>query len=469
MFSPDQYEKRRRRLMSDVGSGRILFLGNTMSPMESKDNCYRFHQDSSFLYFFGIDAPNLAGVLDADDGKVTVFGDDLSLDDLIWTGVQPSLAQRCHRIGVDRTASMRKLADDMETALSSKRPVHYLPPYRLAQTVCLAELFGMKREAVLQGSSSALIRSVVAQRSVKGNGEIEQIQLALAINRSMQMAAMQQISPGRYEREVVGEIEGLAFGMSGRQPSFTTIFSIHGQTLHNHCYENRMSEGDLVVCDCGARSPLGYASDTTRTIPVGGRFTSQQKEIYDIVLGMQQDALFVMKPGIPYRDVHEVAARRLSSDLKALGLLRGTVDEIVATGAYALCFPHGLGHMLGLDVHDMESLGEEYVGYTDDIQRDDRFGINRLRLARPLEPGFVVTVEPGIYFIPQLIEQWRSEHRFEDLIDYHQLKQYDDFGGIRVEDDVLVTEDGATILEPSIPKSVSGVEHMASILPNQKS
>jgi Xaa-Pro aminopeptidase len=273
---------------------------------------------------------------------------------------------------------------------------------------------------------------------------------------------MQMSAPGRYEREVVGAIEGWAYGQSGKQPPFTTIFTINGQTLHNHCHANQMAAGDLAICDCGATSPMGYASDTTRTIPVSGRFTDRQKEMYQVVLGMQADALAAMKPGVPFKDVHLVAARRLTSDLKTLGLIRGDADHAVETGAYALFFPHGLGHMLGLDVHDMDCLGEDAVGYTSQVQRDRRFGLDRLRLAKPLAPGYVVTVEPGIYFIPQLVQQWRAENRFADQIDYHHLESYLDLGGIRIEDDVLVTSTGATILGPPIPKTVAAVESCCS-------
>lgn len=269
---------------------------------------------------------------------------------------------------------------------------------------------------------------------------------------------MRMAAPGRYEREVVGAMEGLAYGQSGRKPPFTTIFTIHGETLHNHHHHNQMQAGDLAICDCGAESSMGYASDTTRTIPVSGRFTSRQKEIYEVVLGMQADALDAMKPGVPFKAVHLVAARRLSSDLIALGLLHGEVERAVESGAYALFFPHGLGHLLGLDVHDMECLGEDEVGYSEEFRRDSRFGINRLRLAKPLAAGFVVTVEPGIYFIPQLVRQWHAENRFSDQIDYSRVESYLDFGGIRVEDDVLVTATGAKIIGRPIPKRVAEVE-----------
>ena len=396
--------------------------------------------------------------IDVDADTATIFGDDPSLDDVIWTGPQPPLVERCRRFGVHRSRPSKALHRVVRDALDKRRAVHFLPPYRMDQTTQLADLCGMHRDTVAGKASSALIRSVIQLRSVKNEAEVAEIEAALSVNHLMQTTAMGMVSPGRYEREVVGAIEGLAYGQTGKRPPFATIFSIHGQTLHNHSHDNQMQAGQLAICDCGAESSMGYASDITRTMPVSGRFTSRQKEIYEIVLAMQADALDVMQPGVAFKDVHLVAARRLSADFKALGLMRGDVDRAVETGAFALFFPHGLGHLLGLDVHDMESLGEDEVGYSKTVRRDARFGINRLRLAKSLEPGFVVTVEPGIYFIPQLIGQWRANNRFADLIDYDKLEAYLDFGGVRIEDDVLVTASGAAVLGPAIPKSVAAVE-----------
>ncbi|BBO67510.1 Xaa-Pro dipeptidase [Desulfosarcina alkanivorans] len=458
MFSAECYTTRRQCLKTDIESGLILFLGNGESAINAADNCYFFRQDSSFLYFWGIDLPNLAAVIDVDAETETVFGDDPSMDDMIWTGPQPSLSERCKELGIHQSATFSKLHEIVGAALKKNRPVHFLPPYRMDQMMQLSDLFCMNRQVVAQKASKSLIRSVVRQRSVKSDAELAQIESAITINGAMQTTAMRMATPGRHEREVVGAIEGLAYGLSGRKLPFRTIFSIHGQVLHNHCHDNQMKAGDLAICDCGAESSMGYASDTTRTIPVGGRFTGRQKDIYEVVLGMQMDALAAMKPGVPFRDIHLLAARRLSSDFKKLGLMHGDVSEMVESGAYALFFPHGLGHMMGLDVHDMESLGENHVGYTENIRRDTRFGLNRLRLAKPLEPGFVVTVEPGVYFIPPLIRQWRAENRFGDHIDYRRLEPFLDFGGVRIEDDVRVTSDGAAVLGPPIPKTVPAVE-----------
>ncbi|MGD9307740.1 MAG: aminopeptidase P family protein [Desulfosarcina sp.] len=457
-ISFDRYIRRRKQLKEDIGSGLILFLGNQESPINFADNCYFFRQDSSFLYFWGLDLPNLAAVIDVDAGTETVFGNDASLDKVIWTGAQTPLSQKCRTIGVDHCAPFERLSATIEAAIQKQRLIHFLPPYRNAQIMQLARLCGLPWDAVSGQASKKLIRSVIGLRSVKSKSEVAQIEAALAINHAMQTTAMRMTAPGKIEREVVGAIEGVAYGQSGRKPPFTTIFTVHGQTLHNHGHHNQMQSGQMVICDCGSESPMGYASDTTRTIPVSGQFTSRQREIYEIVLGMQTEALNAMRPGVAFKDVHLVAARRLASDLISLKLMRGDLDRAVETGAFALFFPHGLGHMLGLDVHDMECLGEDDVGYTETIRRDHRFGINRLRLGRRLDQGFVVTVEPGIYFIPQLIHQWRSENRFVELIDYHKLEAYLNFGGVRIEDDVLITATGASVLGPPIPKSVAAVE-----------
>lgn len=458
MFSADLYRRRRRCLQEDLGSGLVLFVGNTETPINFTDNCHPFRQDSSFLYFWGLDLPNLAAVIDVDNGVETVFGDDPTAADLVWIGSHEPLRQRCRRIGIDRCEPLKQLYRVIGDATTRQRPIHYLPPYRMDRTIQLADMLHIKKEWVADSASVHLIRSVVRLRSVKSDVEVAEIEAALAINHAMQTTAMRMSAPGRCEREVVGAIEGLAYGRSGRRPPFATIFTTHGEVLHNHRHDHQMQPGDLVVCDCGAESSLGYASDITRSFPVNGRFSDQQKQIYEIVLAMQADALAAVQPGVPFKEIHLLAARRLAEDFKAIGLMRGEVDGIVESGAFALFFPHGLGHLLGLDVHDMESLGEDQVGYTDEIRRDRRFGLDRLRLARPLEDGFVVTIEPGIYFIPQLIDRWRLEHRFADQIAYDKFDAFMDFGGIRIEDDVLVTANGARVLGPAIPKTVEAVE-----------
>lgn len=457
MFPARIYVERRRRLRAQVGSGVVLLLGNGESPMNYTDNPYPFRQDSTFLYFFGLDSPGLAAVIDIDEDRETVFGDDLTMDDIIWTGPRPPLRERCREVGVADAASFDALEGVLARAAGHGREIHLLPAYRPESVLAIDRLLGIRPAELPDRVSTSLIEAVVAQRSVKGEEEIAEIEAALEICHAMHTTAMKVTRPGMVEREVAGAMEGVALSRGGRL-SFPTIFSIHGETLHNHYHGNVMEAGDIVINDSGAESPLHYAGDITRTIPVGGRFTQKQREIYAIVLASQEAALEAIRPGVAFRDVHLLACEILASGLKDLGLMRGEVREAVRAGAHALFFQCGVGHMLGLDVHDMEALGEDYVGYTEAIRRSRQFGLRSLRLGRMLEPGFVITVEPGLYFIPALIDQWKSEHKHSQFIDYDAIEAYRDFGGVRLEDNVLVCETGCRVLGREIPKTMEGVE-----------
>lgn len=461
MFPVSVYKERRERLKGRVEAGVVLFLGNEDCPMNYPDNQYSFRQDSSFLYFFGLDFPGLAAVIDIEDDKEIVFGDDLTVDDIIWTGPQPPLKEKCEKVGVDETAPFGQLQGILRKALQQGRKIHSLPQYRPENLLRLEQLLGIHAGQIPDYVSEALIKAVVAQRSIKSQDEIEQIEAALDITYEMHSEAMRVSRPGMYEREVAGAIEGIALSRGGRL-AFPTIFSIHGETLHNHFYGNMMSEGDIVVNDSGAEAPSHYASDITRTFPVSGTFTDRQKEIYAIVLRAQESAIEAVKPGVEFRDIHRLACSALVSGLKDIGLMRGNVEEAVQAGAHTLFFQCGLGHMMGLDVHDMEGLGEDYVGYTDAIRRDSAFGWSSLRLAKAIEPGFVVTLEPGLYFIPELIERWKAEKRCSEFINYDVVDDYRHFGGIRLEDDVLVVKGGHRILGKRIPKAIEEVEDIAS-------
>ncbi len=461
MFAADVYIERRRRLKEQIKSGLILFLGNEESPMNYPDNQYPFRQDSSFLYFFGIDCPSLGAIIDVDRDKEVIFGDDLTVDDIIWTGPQPPLSERCREVGVRETAGPDKLQSTLEQAVRQGRDIHFLPQYRARNTLKIAELLDIPPLIVQEHVSETLIRAVVAQRSIKSEREIIEIESALDISYEMQTAAMKMSKPGLYERQIAGAMEGIVLSLGGRL-SFPTIFSVHGETLHNHSHGNLMKAGDIAVNDSGAETGLGYASDITRTIPVSGKFTQRQKEIYTIVLDAQEQAIGAVKPGVEFRNVHRLACTVLASGLKDLGLMKGDIDEAVNAGAHTLFFQCGLGHMLGLDVHDMEGLGEDYVGYTDKIRRNPAFGWRSLRLAKELEAGFVITVEPGIYFIPELIKRWKAENKNSQYINYDMVEKYEDFGGVRIEDDVLVTETGYHILGKEIPRTIAEVEDMSS-------
>jgi len=461
MFASNVYIERRKRLNDYVGSGIILLLGNIESPMNYTSNSYPFRQDSSFLYFFGLDKPGLAALIDVDEGTETVFGDDLTIDEIVWTGPQPSLQEICLEIGISKTGPGNKLKSTIDKARRQNRAIHFLPQYRPENTLMIGQLLDIVPAKVQDHASKTLIRAVVAQRSTKSPEEIEQIEKALDISYKMQTAAMKISKPGVFEREVAGAMEGIAQS-EGVRLAFPTIFSIHGETLHNIGCKNLMKEGDIAVNDSGAESPMHYASDITRTIPIGGRFSQQQREIYQIVLEAQETAIAAIKPGVEFRQVHQLACVTLLAGLKELGFIKTSPEEAVQAGAHTLFFQCGLGHMLGLDVHDMEPLGEEFVGYTDTIKRKMEFGWQWLRLAKALETGYVLTVEPGIYFIPELINRWNAERKFSEFIDYEKVQKYINFGGIRIEDDILVTEDGCRILGPDIPKRIDEVEAIAS-------
>jgi Xaa-Pro aminopeptidase len=436
-------------------------LGNEESPMNYPDNHYPFRQDSSFLYFLGLDYPGLVAVIDIDQGKECVFGNDLTVDDIIWTGPQPALHERCEKVGIYETAPFDQAQAVLKKAIEQGRKVHFLPQYRPENILRVGQLLGIHPAVAQDHVSETLIRAVVAQRSFKTHEEIAQIEAALDISYEMQTTAMKMSRPGMYEMQVAGTVEGIAISRGGRLP-FPIIFSIHGETLHNQYHGNVMKEGDIAVHDSAAESALHYASDITRTIPISGRFSQRQKEIYTIVLDAQEKAIEAVQPGVEFREVHRLACTVLASGLKGLGLMKGDVEEAVDAGAHTLFFQCGLGHMLGLDVHDMEGLGEDYVGYTDAIKRNPAFGWRSLRLAKALEPGFVITVEPGLYFIPELINRWQAEHKLSQYINYAMVDKYRDFGGIRLEDDVLVTENGSRILGKKIPKTIDEVEAMSS-------
>ncbi len=457
MFPKDVYWLRRKQLREQLKGGLILFPGNGESAMNYRDNTYHYRQDSSFLYFFGINKPGFYGICDLDAGEDTLFGDDLSLDDIIWMGALPGVKELGEKVAVDHTASRSGLSAVIQKAIQSGRRVRILPPYRGDHVLDLAGILGVSTGQVNDFVSEELIRAVIRLRAIKDEYEIAEIEKAVDVAWIMHTTAMKMAYPGNFEYELSGAIEGIALAHGG-MASFPVILSMDGQILHNHTHGNELEQGRLVICDAGAETSLCYASDITRTFPVGGKFSSRQKEIYDIVLKANTETISASIPGRTYREVHLMAARIIAGGLKELGIMKGDVDEAVGAGAHALFFPHGLGHMMGLDVHDMEGLGENFVGYTERITRSDQFGLAYLRMGRELEPGFVMTNEPGCYFIPALIDLWKSEKRFERFINYDKVDSYRGFGGIRIEDDVLITEQGNRVLGTPIPKTTAEVE-----------
>ncbi len=457
MFAKKTYEQRRNKLSRQVKSGLLLFLSNGESPMNYAANTYRYRQDSTFLYFFGLSFPGLAAVIDVDEERQTMFGDDVGMEDIIWMGPQPSLKSRCAKVGIAATRPLVELSGVLQQAVRQGRKVHFLPPYRGENALWLEKLLGIRAGTVKDYASVEFVKAVVAQRALKNAEEVKEIESALTVSAAMYREAMAMAQPGIYEKEIAGWIEGIALA-GGGQLAFPAIVTVHGETLHNHYHGNRLREGDLLLIDSGAETESGYASDITRTVPVGGRFDPVQRSVYEAVLDMQLTAITMIRPGVSYRDIHLKSAAVLVDRLKNLGLMKGSTAEAVAAGAHALFFPHGLGHMLGLDVHDMENLGEVHVGYDDKTRRSQQFGLAYLRLARKLEPGHVLTVEPGIYFIPALIDQWRNENRHAAFIRYDKVEKFRCFGGMRIEDDVLVTPRGCRVLGPPIPKATAEVE-----------
>ena len=458
MFDINIYTSRRRLLKEKFDSGLILFLGNEDSPANYTANTYNFRQDSNFLYYFGVDRPGFAATIDIDNNLETLFGDDSTIDEIVWTGPQSSVNDYAEMVGIKRATTTEKLSEQIIGAIKKGRKIHFLPQYRLENIMKLASYSGLTPKNVNDYASEKLVKAVVAQRSIKSSEEITEMDDAVDIAAKMHLAAMKMVKPETDERKIAGMIEGIALSL-GYGLSFRPIVSINGQTLHNPYYENKMKAGDLLVNDSGAESRLHYASDITRTIPVGGKFSDQQRAIYQIVLKAETNAINSVKPGITNKELHLAAAKDIASGLTEIGFMFGNPEEAVNAGAHTLFFPHGLGHMLGLDVHDMEGLGEEYVGYDETVSRSEEFGLKYLRLAKTLQPGYVFTIEPGIYFIPELIDMWKTQNRFPEFINYDMLENYTNFGGIRIEDDVLVTEDGYRVLgSKPIPKSVEEVE-----------
>ena len=459
MFESSVYSKRRTLLRKSMGSGLVLLLGNEDAAFNYPANQYHFRQDSSFLYYFGLDHPNLAGVIDLDSGEDWIFGNDVDMDDIIWMGVLPSIADLSVKVGVIKTAPYSGLQKMMDTAVSQGREIHFTPPYRGETKLELERLTKIPAAELKAKSSVRLIKAIVAQRSIKDQYEIAEIEKAIDTAYLMHTTAMKMAMPGTWEQEIAGTIEGIALAHGG-PVSFPVILSMNGQTLHNHDHSQILEPGRMMVVDAGCESALHYASDLTRNVPVGLRFNSRQKAVYEAVLQANLKAIEAIKPGILYKDVHLLAAGVMVDALKEIGLMKGNTQDAVAAGAHALFFPHGLGHMMGLDVHDMENLGQIYVGYDDEIQPASQFGLAFLRLARRLEPGFVLTVEPGCYFIPALIDQWKAEGLHTSFINYAEAEKYKDFGGVRIEDDVLVTETGNRVLGKPVPKTIQEIENL---------
>lgn len=445
MINAYTYQQRRAELARRLGHGLVLLPGHAESPVNYRDNCYPFRQDSTLLYFSGLAVPGIALVLDCDSGQSTLLAPEEQPDDIVWTGPVPTWAERAATAGIERHAAISELPTLLAQARQKGRTVHQLPVARTGDS---------------SGASAALIQAVVAMRAVKTADEVAEIETALHTTRDMHLLALRQARVGVAEQAVVGAMEGLV-ATRGLRMAYPVIFSRRGEILHNHHHNQTLQDGDLVVNDSGAESQLGYASDITRTIPASGRFTPLQADLYRLVLKAQQEAIALLKPGVPYRAAHEHACTVLVEGMIGLGFMKGSAAEAVARGAHAIIFPCGTGHMLGLDVHDMEGLGEAHVGYGEGHERSALPGHKYLRMARAVQPGFVLTVEPGIYFNPWQAAQWRAQGLHTDLIHYDALERHMasfQSGGIRIEDDVLITDTGARVLGPYIARTLEEVE-----------
>lgn len=458
LFSKETYVARRQALSRLVGSGLVLLFGNNDSPANYPSNAYKFRQDSAFLYFFGQHRDGLVGVIDVDQHTETLVGNEIDIDDIVWFGSVKSVSAMAEECGVGATAPMSSLADMVQKALKAGRQVHFLPPYRYDTQIQIMDLTGIHPSKQREAASMPLIQAVIKLRSTKSAEEIAEIERACAIGYKMHVTAMKMCRPGVTEQAIGGAIDGVAYA-EGCMPSFQSIVTMHGEIMHGNPSPRQLESGRLMLCDAGAETNENYCSDNTRTTPISGHYTQCQRDIYSIVSDCHDLVLDVARPGVKWWDVHFDVCRLMTNRLKELGLMKGDTEEALRAGAHALFLPHGLGHMMGMDVHDMEGLGQTNVGYDDEVRPSSQFGTASLRFARKLEPGFVVTDEPGIYFIPDLIDLWKREGHNAEFLNFEEIEKFKDFGGIRIEDDVLITENGCRFLgEQRIPYHMDEVE-----------
>ncbi len=462
LFDAKTYIERRQKLIAHVKEGLILFLGNNDSPMNFKDNIYPYRQDSTFLYYIGLSKPNIAAVMDCDSGTTHLFGDDPTIDEIVWTGPQESLISMGENVGINNVHRYSELIKTIQKARSKNRIIHFLSPYRDDHKILLHKVLDLSVDSIVAKASLKLVHAIASQRLYKTLEELDEIETAVNITGEMHQAAMEIAKPGMKEQEIVAKLLEIATSHGGFY-SFPPIVTIDGETLHNHYYGNTLKKGDMLLVDAGAETEMGYAGDMTRTFPVGQKFTDIQKTFYEIVLDAHLKAVDALKPGVSFKEIHLLASKTLATGLKELGLMKGDIDDAVNQGAHAMFFQCGLGHLMGLDVHDMENLGEENIGYAPEMKKSTQFGLKSLRLGRNLEEGFVLTVEPGIYIIPALIDMWKADKKFEQFINYNELEKFRDFGGIRIEEDFVVTQNGSKRLGKEIAKTIDDIENTIAI------
>nr|WP_241636288.1 aminopeptidase P family protein [Fusobacterium gastrosuis] len=453
MFDKEIYVERRKKLKENFKDGIILIPGNNYSPLDCKDNCYPFLQDATFRYYFGLSHPGLVGIIDIDNDKEIIFGNDYTISDIVWMGKQKYLKELVFEVGIKRFIEI----EELKSYLVKRKNIRFTNQYREDIKNFISSLIDINPFNFDDYTSFELVNAIIAQRNIKSDVEIKEIEKAVNITKEMHLAAIKNVRIGMKEFELVAEVEH-ATKKNNAYFSFQTILTKNGQILHNHYYGNTLKSGDLVLLDCGAINENGYCGDMTTTFPVSGKFSERQKLIHNIVRDMFDKAVDISKVGVFYRDVHLEVCKVMAENLKKIGLLKGNVEELVSKGAHALFMPHGLGHMLGMTVHDMENFGEINVGYDKEIQKSKQFGLSSLRLGRRLQIGYVFTIEPGIYFIPDLFEKWKKEKLYEEFLNYEEIEKYMDFGGIRMERDILITENGAKILGESFPRTADEIE-----------
>lgn len=453
MFDKEIYVERRKKLKENFKDGIILIPGNNYSPLDCKDNCYPFLQDATFRYYFGLSHPGLVGIIDIDNDKEIIFGNDYTISDIVWMGKQKYLKELVFEVGIKSFIEI----EELKSYLVKRKNIRFTNQYREDIKNFISSLIDINSFNFDDYTSFELVNAIIAQRNIKSDVEIKEIEKAVNITKEMHLAAIKNVRIGMKEFELVAEVEHET-KKNNAYFSFQTILTKNGQILHNHYYGNTLKSGDLVLLDCGAINENGYCGDMTTTFPVSGKFSERQKLIHNIVRDMFDKAVEISKVGVFYRDVHLEVCKVMAENFKKIGLLKGNVEELVSKGAHALFMPHGLGHMLGMTVHDMENFGEINVGYDEEIQKSKQFGLSSLRLGRRLQIGYVFTIEPGIYFIPDLFEKWKKEKLYEEFLNYEEIEKYMDFGGIRMERDILITENGAKILGESFPRTADEIE-----------
>ncbi len=460
MFKQETYIQRRNVLAEKVGSGIILLPGNQLSPMNYADNTYHFRQDSTFLYYFGLDIPSLVAIIDIENNTEVLFGNDFSIDDIVWMGAQPTIAELAWKCGVKTSRPLVDLSKFLIQAQQQGRNIHYLNPYRTENVLLLQNMLDISPGIIASKFSIDLTKAVVSQREIKSDEEITEIEKAVNLSVDMHVGAMQMARPGMTEAQIAARVYEIALA-ANCEVSFPIIATVNGQTLHNHYHGNVLKSGDLFLLDAGAETEMHYAGDLSSTFPVDKTFSSEQKQIYEMSLKAHQAAVDALGIGVKFKEVHFAACRCIAESMKSIGLLKGNTDEMLQQGVHALFMPCGTGHMMGLDVHDMENLGEVWVGY-DGQPKSTQFGLKSLRLAKPLQPGHVFTIEPGIYFIPELIDKWKAEGQFRDYINWNEVEKFRHFGGIRNEEDFVITKEGARKLGKNKPKTIKEIEEVRS-------